>query len=429
MNIIRRHPFAAWNLAGFALAGISLWFILSDLSLTSEVCMALSTLGFLAACVMLPVVWVVGIIRCVKGEGGQVRSNYRHRYIRELACEYMSRKPFAAVYGLLILLLSPITPLVLIHVLDVFSIPLMFIGTGLMILLAVCTKDFLAAAFFRRHGTEKHFNLLPCDGTSRLDRLYGGYVHTYLEHSWDGMTRDFIYNLLLREKALNGTIHCCRVSTDFLHEKYGCRKNGQISGYILVPFSSFELNAKNGQTVRKYLDCISSGTLNSLLNSRYGRKDSLEPADYAHRADARRLSPCAARLSGVQWKDGELRMAISEARNPAEPCHHFYDCLLILRDVTVGEESGQLLRRMETADRVHLFGFRQNSEEGTLSMTVIIDDDIDAENWTQDEEEYSPEQLLECRFGEMEWHYDGFCDTTEYANTLRRISKNQTPSE
>lgn len=429
MDIIRKHPFAAWNLAGFALAGVSLAFILSDYSITSEACMALSTMGFLAACVMLPIVWVTGIIRCVKGESGQSKRPRSGWYIRELACEYMSSKPFAAVYGLLILLLSPITPLVLIHVLDVFSLPLMLIGTGLTIFLAVCTKDVLAAAFFRRRGTERHFNLLSCDGTSLIDRLYGGYVHTYMEHNWDDTTRDFIYNLLLREKALNGPIHCCRVSTDFLHEKYGCWKNNQISGYILVPFSDFELNAGNGQTVRKYLDCLSCGNLNSLLNARYGRKGSLEPADYAHSAHSRRLSPCAARLSGVRWKDGELRMAISEARDSSERCLHFYDCLLILRDAHADEESKELLSRMETADAVHIFGFRQDGEEDALEMTVIIDDDIDAENWTQDEEEYSPEQKLMCRFGRMEWYYDGLCDTTKHENTLRRISKVHTNSK
>ena len=63
------------------------------------------------------------------------------------------------------------------------------------------------------------------------------------------------------------------------------------------------------------------------------------------------------------------------------------------------------------------------SDDGKqLQLTVIIDDDIDAENWTMSEDEYSPEHTLLYRFERIDWYWDRFCDTSRIAKLQQKMN-------
>lgn len=431
MKIIKKHPVAFWVMIGLVLTGLAGILIVHDGD-HSQLYMGLSALMFMAGIAIAVLAIVIGIISKLISLR-QTKNDDRPEgwYEAELAREYMYKSGFNAVYWIIIILLTPIVPVLLVHVLNYYMLGVLLLTLGLMIFMVAANGDVLEKRFFRKRNTGSHFRVQSGEDKALVDLLYGDYVHAYLKHNWDEHSQDFIYNLLRRETGLSGDVRCYTVSSDYLSEHYGCYRSPLIEGYVLVPFSQFELNPKNGQRLRQFFDRLSSTTFTSLLNARYGSKSSLLPEDYAHSAQGILLRPSAADISGVGRSGPDIHIALSNARETNDPYKRYYDCLLVLKNAQLAgdAEMAQIEARLFSSDTRYISGFALDEDQHTLTLTVIIDDDIEAESWDQDPEEYAPEHQLVYNCGRLEWYYDGFCDAGKTAAVLERINPVKNQSE
>ncbi len=421
MGIIKNHPAAFLFFLGFEITGIAALLVVSPLAYGDFV--GLCGLAFVIGCAVILAAMITGIVRTFRTEknGEKPRKGW---YKKELAVEYSSATPFETVYWIIVCLLTPITAFLLVPVLDYYTMGALLITTGITVFLPCIRKDAAQKWFLRAKNTRQYFDLSSGENKELIDSLCGDYVHAYMEHNWDDDAMDFIYNLLRRENALNGNIRCFRVSGDFLHEKYGCWKNEQIKGYVLVPFSQFELNPKNGQKLRSYLNRHSSTTLTTLIISAFGEKKSLSSVDYAHHAAGEELCSLSTDISGFGRTGADVYFALSSASGRDDMSKRYHRCLLAVRGAQADSaDAGEIEARLSGTDRYYLSGFSYSPEEHILCLTVIIDDDIDAENWDMSEEDYDPSHTLVYHCDRLDWYYDHYLDVSKTMQVIEKITK------
>ena len=418
MSIIKKHPVAFMVFIGFELMGLS---ALLAVSATDEHYWLFGIAGllFLHSLVIMAAAAVTFVVRLVSSRNPPKDISWD--FIADLAREYMLKTPFVTVYIIAVVLLSPILPVLLVHVLEKYMFGVLLMMLGVMIFMLAIFRDAVARRFFRLRDTGQYFSMESGDDDELLRSFYGDLVHVYTYDGWEEAKADFICNLLRHTKGLNGTIRCYMVSGECINRIFGTQLNENFDQLVLVPFSQFALSPENGQTLVTFMDRLSLMRFTTLADLCYGRKRSLDPMDYAHSGKNLSLRPTCSDVKCAGHFGSELRIVFSKCSSADSSSNVYHDCLMVAKNARHdgSEEAARLEERLLCAEVVYINGF--DISDVVMTLRLIIDDDIDAENWTHSEKEYSPEHTMRYEFDGIEWYWDGFCDTSGTKAVLDRI--------
>ncbi len=394
MKIIKNHPIAFTLLIGweiFSIAGIisikgdgdNIWAGISGLLVLA------GAIVFLAGIIA----WIISAIR----RRNKSTDNAK-RQTDDLAKHYMINVRAKSISWVFALILLPIIPVLLVHVLDYYMAGVFFMTLGIMAWTVRFSQELIINRFYTVKNADKYFTIESGENSELLDSFYGDYVHVYRAESFS-QYQLFIASLLKWENILGKEIKCYRVPIEFLSKKYDCDYNPALGELILIPFSQFDFNPDNRKTLRNYLDRLSMLRYTELVNLKYKEKTSLEPSQYVYTSESAKLRPFAATIKNLAEKDGDMLIALDGACEDGNIWKKYYNCLAVIKGVEkLSDENIQWQGNYISGCKL--------SDGNILEMTLTAEYSEDYEY----EEDYCEETTFRCRYEKIEWYWDGFCD-------------------
>lgn len=416
MSIIKKHPIAFLTLIGLVLMGLSGNFAVYD-KVQQDWYSAMVGLMFIIGAVMIAVSCIAGIIASIcksKRKNNEI-VNMAQKSVDELAYEYVTKSKFGAVYWIIIILLTPITPLLLIHLLDYFFFGVLLMMLGVMIWLVATQKDAFKNHFYNVKNAGKYFTMESGEDDKILNALYGDYAHVYRMENWDNLKDKFICSLLKHESKLGKNIKCYYISNSFLSKKYGYEYNKYLDKLIVVPFAQFDFDEKSGQKLRNYFDRLSITRYTDLVNYKYQEKKSTDPKDYAYTDENISLMPLTARLTNIEERDGDICISVTSACDKNDAWKKYYNCLMVLKNA---EKTGDILVKGES----HVESCKFDEEEKKLIITILTEPQEDSDDLTDEEFFDGIRTTVHCRYEKLQWYWDGFCDSTKTKEVFEKIN-------
>ena len=304
MKVIRKHPIALMFLIAFEFMGISIFMSVME-NLQWDWQYAIVGLLMVVGAAIFAIATVAGIISlAVKSKKPK---NYPVEAVREIAITYMSKTKFNAIYWIIVILMMPIWPVLFIHLLGYYSFGVLIMTFGIMVYMLAVREDAYLRKFYRIKNTDKYFEVMSGEDSDLLDSFYGDFVHVYNEEYWE-LDKPLMINLLKKENTLGKSVKCYKVAKEYLDKKYGFDYPKHYDNLILVPFSQFDINEKNGATLRSVLNCLSSARFTDVVNVKYTYKpkNSTEPAEYAETKEGIMLSPSFADITAIKREGSDV---------------------------------------------------------------------------------------------------------------------------
>jgi len=331
----------------------------------------------------------------------------------EAAVDYMENSRFNLWYWAVIVLLTPVLPLLLIYVIDKYFVGVVVINLGIMAWLLIVKKDLMAKSFCTVKRAGRFFYMQDgCDNTT-AEGLYGDYTVVFPAESWSGDMTDVIYNLLLRENALTGDVKCYMLRASFLREKYGYDYKGIPESLIAVPLSQFRLDEHNGRKVISQLGRLSKGRLSDIINHKYYTCRSFSEADYAFSGEGDMLKPALHSQVSVMKNGQDIMVRFDRAYQGDSRVQQYFGCLLRISNAQIIADDSRLY---ETGD----IGYAESLEisddmPGELELWILSEEYFEDSD-QEDYEDYEDEQasLDSCRIklsltcDDIRWHWNGY---------------------
>ncbi len=418
MKLIKKHPIAFVQLIGFEITGLSGLMAVVD-GYHPDWYYALVGLSFMLGTAILCIGFLIGIISaiCKKVKGKTISRNTPEFFIENLAVEYVTKSRFGSIYWITILVLSPITPLLLVHLLDVYFLGALIMAFGLMIWMLLTMRDAFIGHFYRLSSARHYYIDQSGENDELLDSFYGDYVHVYRADLWD-IKNEFICNLLKHEKMLGKGIRCYKVSMQYLSEKYGHKNYQHYNDMMLVPFEQFDPKGKKGAKLRYYFDKLSIATFTDFINSSYQGKDSLDAKDYAYTDENISLVPFMTKLQSVRCSNGEMTFNLGCARELDSIWKRYFNCLMVVKlaDWDKSENPNLSIESKRLTCSVDM-------DEKLITLNVFNEPDEDDFSCDSDEEFYEKlQKTYEFKYESISWYWDRFCD---YEKTRKLFEKIQ----
>lgn len=346
MRCIKNHPIAFVNFIGLELMGLAFLLSVYD-GIQEDWYFALVGLSFVIGAAIFIVASIIGIIVfIIKKAKAPDQQKQEKDFVRELVVEYMQKTKYYALYWITMIIFTPVIPILLVHVIDDYFLGVTVINLGIAIWMIRTSKDAMEQRFYKVQNTDKFFNITSGESSDILNPLYGDYVHVYRYDSWNEHKKDFICNILKWENTLGTKINCYRISHDYLCQKYKHEYHPHFNNLILIPFSQFDLNSKNGPTLRIAFDRLSLIRFTKLVDLKYGHKTSLDPHYYIHSDKEASLIPFAASITNSSTLGGDLRISIDRACGAEDKSKIYHDCLLVIKNAQpTGSESTEKPRQ------------------------------------------------------------------------------------
>jgi hypothetical protein len=266
----------------------------------------------------------------------------------------------------------------------------------------------------------KYFGIESGEDSQLIDSFYGDVVHMYRAEDWD--KENFICSLLKREGILGKNIKAYRVSNDFLSEKYNYKYSSYFTEIILVPFSQFDINNKNGKKLFSYFRALSAASFTDYINGRYARKDSTKPEDYMYTDENVILTPYAAKLTNIKWTGENIYIAMDNACESGREETHYKNCLLVLKDIKLKNSEGISANDLEKTNSDVITSFKCDYNERLIEFEILRDADVEEADLCDEDCEEFVSIPLSGSYKTLTWHWDGVCDTSKTKEIISKIS-------
>lgn len=418
MRCIKNHPIAFVNFIAIELMGLAFLLSVYD-GIQEDWYFALVGLSFVFGAAIFLVGSIIGIIVFLVKKAKASKQKKREKdFTQELVVEYMQKTKYYALYWITMIIFTPVLPILLVHVLDNYFLGVTVINLGIAIWMIRTFKDAMEQRFYKIRNTDEFFNITSGESSDMLGPLYGDYVHVYFYESWNEHKKDFICNILKWENALGTKINCYRISHDYLCQKYKHEYHPLFNDLILIPFSQFDLNGKNGPTFKKFFDRLSLIRFTELVDLKYGHKTSLDPHYYIHSDKEASLIPFAASITNSSTLGSELRISIDRARCADNKSKIYHDCLLVIKNAQ--PTGGVSTAKPQANDYIEAF----YADKDAKIIDIIIAREHSLEKYDADKDSFDDIGNIHLRysFDDIQWYWDGLCDTGKTDDILAKIS-------
>ncbi len=421
MKVIKKHPIALLFLIAFEMMGVSgVISVMENLQWDWQYAIVgLLGIGSIAMFVIAAVAGIIAL--AVKGKK---EKNYPVEAVRYIALQYMSKTKFNSVYWIIIILMMPIWPIVFVHLLDYYFFGVFLMTLGIMIYMIAVRDDANLRAFYRIKKTDKYFEVMSGEDSDLLDSMYGDFVHVYDEEYWE-LDKSFMANLLKKENALGKSVKCYKVTGEYLSKKYGFDYPKHYDRLILVPFSQFDINEKNGSTLRTVLNSLSKTRFTELVNVKYTykAKKSTDTAEYAETKEGIMLKPNFSDTSAIERKGSDVFIYMTNAEASDDISKTYWNVLMVLRNAEfLAGDAEKEAEQIEMGYCNIISGFKIDEEKKTLSF-MVTNDDEDAEYENEEEEAENEYIGFDYRYDSVEWYWDGFCDSSRTKAIIERTAQ------
>ncbi len=421
MKVIRKHPIALMFLIAFEFMGISIFMSVME-NLQWDWQYAIVGLLMVVGAAIFAIATVAGIISlAVKSKKPK---NYPVEAVREIAITYMSKTKFNAIYWIIVILMMPIWPVLFIHLLGYYSFGVLIMTFGIMVYMLAVREDAYLRKFYRIKNTDKYFEVMSGEDSDLLDSFYGDFVHVYNEEYWE-LDKPLMINLLKKENTLGKSVKCYKVAKEYLDKKYGFDYPKHYDNLILVPFSQFDINEKNGATLRSVLNCLSSARFTDVVNVKYTYKpkNSTEPAEYAETKEGIMLSPSFADITAIKREGSDVFVCMYNANDTENKALTYWHVLMVIKNAEfLSGDAEKEAKQMEMGYSSIICGFKIDEEKKTLSF-MVMNDDEDAEYENEEEEAENDYVGFDYSYDSIQWYWDGVCDSSRTIAIIERIAQ------
>lgn len=421
MKIIRKHPIALIFLIGIEMMGVSAVLSVME-NLQWDWQYAIVGLLMIIGIAVVVIATIAGIVAlAVKN---RKEKNYPVEAVRGIALQYMSHTKFNMVYSIVLILTIPVWPMVLVYLFDVYTAGAILIFSGITAYMHTIRSDALLRRFYRIRKADKYFEVMSGEDSDLLDSLYGDFVHVYQEEYWE-LDKPFMANLLKRENTLGKSVKCYKVTGEYLSKKYDFEYPKHYDRLILVPFSQFDINEKNGSTLRTVLNSLSITRFTELVNIKYTykAKESTDPTEYSETKEGIMLSPIFSDVSAIERKGSDVFICMTSANDPDNISKTYWNVLMVLKNAEfMSGDAEKEAEQIEMGYSNILSGFKIDEEKKTLSF-MVMNDDEDAEYENEEEEAENEYVGFDYRYDSIEWYWDGVCDSSRTRAIIQRTAK------
>ncbi len=409
-SIYKKHIIAFCNLIGWEMVSLSM--IVATIG-DMEAVMICTGLLFIIGVFTMFITSVVGIV--LHFTTVKIKDSDFEKSLKNIVIHYMSKTGYLTVNIILIIVLSPILPLIFIGVADIsiayYGVGIMSGFFGIMIYQCITLKDRLFKHFFKFKDTYQYFNMASGENSALLDSLYSESTNIYNADEWN-YYMDYVYNLVRREKAIDREcVQCYCVSTKYLKTRnnynYLCDylENKGIENIILLPLSQFKLNKKNMSRMEfiKYPFSCCPANYEDVIRESCIYKDSLIPEDYNYSAENIPLDIIEPqqKINSAE-KDGDIYICVESAANIEESAV-YTNCLLVIRGAKLLN-----LQRLEDDTRYSEEFLNPYIECDILSIQYSFEEKklrICYDSYSDGDEELV-EGFLDYSFTNIEWYWD-----------------------
>lgn len=415
MSVIKKHKAAFFNFIGAEMIGIGCILAVAE-CIEEKIRNGLSGLLMFIGAVIMAVATIAWVIsRAVR------KKENTNDYIRELCINYMEKTSFGAMYWIIIILTIPIWPVVLVYLFDVFTAGAIVITAGISSFMSVIRKDVFENSFYVVKNGSKYFDTAAGDDSQLIDSLYEDCVFM---HTTEDLSRkeNFICSLLKREGTLGKSVKAYRVTNAFLSEKYNHEFNSYFKEFILVPFSQFDINAKNGKKLFSYFRMLSLSDFANYIDAGCGQKESTKPEDYMHTEKDIMLRPYGASITNILRTENDIFVALDNACECDNEDVLYKNCLMVLKNVSLSSSFDNAEAFIEKTNRDFISAFKCDYNERTMEITICRDADVEEADLDDEECEELITISLSGSYEEIQWYWDSVRDISKTQEILKKIN-------